>query len=198
MLQEEAQILIELGLTPLQAKVYVALINLENPTANATAKLSKVARQEVYRITNELVEMGIVSRILTTPTKFQPLPLSETVSFLLKRRMKKTSELQAKAREIMKKATERRLNKQKIYYIREIPEKGPWFENIHRQFKAVKTVDLLTTSQRFFSMMNYDEKMYQKALKRGIKIRIIIDKPPQNGTSILASINSLRESPTSG
>jgi len=194
-MEEEVQTLIEFGLTPLQAKVYIALINLENPTAKATAKLSKVARQEVYRITNELAEMGIVSRIITTPTKFQPLPLSQTVSFLLERKMKKTAELQAKASEMMKKAKERQATKEKNYEIREFPENGPWFKNIHRRFKTFKTFDLLTTFQRFSARMIHDEELYRKASKEGTKIRIIIEKPPQHGASIFPRINSLIKNP---
>jgi hypothetical protein len=103
--------------------------------------------------------------------------------------------LQARAREMMKKTKERWVTEEKIYYIREFPEKGPWFENIHTRFKTFKTLDLLTKFQRFSSRMNYDEEMYKKALERGTKIRIIIDKPSQNVAPILASINSLRKSP---
>jgi sugar-specific transcriptional regulator TrmB len=194
-MEEEAQTLIEFGLTPLQAKVYMALINLENPTAKATAKLSKVARQEVYRITNELAEMGIVSMIITTPTKFQPLPLSQTVSLLLERRMKKTAELQEKASEMMKKAKEGQATMQKNYQIREFPEKGPWFKIIHKRFETFKTFDLLTTFQRFSARMIHDEELYQRAVKRGTKIRILLGTPPQRDASILSSINSLTKYP---
>lgn len=192
--QEEVQTLVKLGLTSLQAKVYFALISLENPTANATAKLSKVARQEVYRITDELAEVGIVSRVVTTPTEFQPLPLSEAVSFLLERRIKETVELQAKACEMMKNAKDRQTSKEKHYEIKEFPENGPWFEYVHRQFKTFKTFDLLTSSKRFAARMIYDEELYRGGLKRGTKIRILTEKPRYNA-SIFRSINSLSRYP---
>jgi sugar-specific transcriptional regulator TrmB len=52
------QVLIELGLSSLQAKIYCSLIQIQDPTASTVSKLSKVARQEVYRITDELAEVG--------------------------------------------------------------------------------------------------------------------------------------------
>ncbi len=58
--EQVTDVLTDLGLSPLQAKVYSALIQLQDPTATAASRLSKVARQEVYRITEELEATGLV------------------------------------------------------------------------------------------------------------------------------------------
>jgi sugar-specific transcriptional regulator TrmB len=194
--EDEAQTLRELGLTLLQAKVYLALVSLGNTTAGKTAKLSKVARQEVYRIINELSEAGLVSRIVATPTMFKPLPLSEGLSLLLERRIKKTSELQAKVREVFhKNINKRETNNQSNYEFRMVPEKAPWFKyRTEMVEKKYQTFDLLTTVKRFSSRMVYDEEPYKKGAKRGAKIRILTEKPHRN-SPILASINALREYP---
>lgn len=193
--EEEAQTLMDLGLTALQAKVYVGLVRLGNPTANATAKFSKVARQEVYRITNELMEMGLVSRIVTTPTKFKPLPLKDAISFLLERRIKKTRELQVEAAKLVKEAAKKGVAiQQDSFEFLEIPEKGPWPKKCQVMMHPLETFDLLTSLRRFTSWITSDAEKYRKALKRGVKIRVIIEKP-QSNSPILRIINALRRDP---
>ncbi len=194
MFHEDAiQTLQKLGLTLLQAKVYLALVSLGNATAGDVAKLSQVARQEVYRLTNELEEAGLVSKILTTPTKIKPLPLNEGLSLLLKRRIKKTSTLKVEVKELLLKNTNQRERSGHSHYeFRMIPKKAPWFRNIHIDFEKYQTFDLLTSSKRFLSRMVYDEKLYRKGASRGTKIRIITEKPPRN-SPILSIVNALRE-----
>jgi DNA-binding MarR family transcriptional regulator len=191
----ELQVLIGLGLTPLQAKVYAAIISLENPTANAIAEVSKVARQEIYRITKELSEMGLVSKVIATPTKFKSLSLTEGLSFLLERRNEKTCKLQTDVRKILK----RKINKgattgHRVYEFIMVPEKAPWFKNIGVDFWKCRTFDLLTSIRRFSSRMSADEELYSKAVKRGMKIRVLTEEPPNN-SPILTAINTLKKHP---
>jgi Fe2+ or Zn2+ uptake regulation protein len=190
LLEEEVQTLRGLGLTFLQAKVYLALVSLGNPTARETAKLSKIARQEVYRIVNELSEVGLVSRIVTTPTKFKPLPLSEGASLLIGRRCKKTYELQTKVRKLLEKRTNKKLGHTN-HEFKMVPEKAPWFRN-YRRLETIKTFDLLTSVKRFSSRLLYDKEEWVKGLENGGKFRIVTEKPPPD-SSLLPIVNALRK-----
>jgi sugar-specific transcriptional regulator TrmB len=60
---ESNQLLIELGCTALQAKVYLNLLALENTTAKTLAKKANIARAEAYRILNELQEKNLLKKL---------------------------------------------------------------------------------------------------------------------------------------
>lgn len=191
--EDKMQILNELGLTTLQAEVYLTLAMLGKTTARKVAHFSKIARQEVYRIIGELSEVGLVSKILTTPTTFKPLPLNEGISLLLERKIDKTNELQIKVEELLKKKNSniRKKNLLIDYTFEMLPSNAPWFRDNATRFATYKTFALLTSFKRFSSRVNYDKKAFIKGAEKGTKIRILTEKPPDD-SPVLPIINSLR------
>jgi sugar-specific transcriptional regulator TrmB len=100
---KEVQTLIEFGLTRCQAKVYLALVKLgEDSKALTVFKVSNVARQDVYRILNELEQLGLVERVIAQPTRFRAISLGEAASIMLERKRKICSELSTKVKELEK------------------------------------------------------------------------------------------------
>ena len=61
---ENTDLLLGLGLTLNQAKVYLAVIKLEKTTVVQVANFSKVRREDVYRILPSLEKMGLIERLL--------------------------------------------------------------------------------------------------------------------------------------
>ena len=61
---ENTDLLLGLGLTLNQAKVYLAVIKLEKTTVGQVANFSKVRREDVYRILPSLEKMGLIERLL--------------------------------------------------------------------------------------------------------------------------------------
>lgn len=61
----------ELGLTSLQAKIYLALAQTGNATIRNIAKNSKIARQDVYRIMPSLQKLGLAEQIVVSPTMYK-------------------------------------------------------------------------------------------------------------------------------
>lgn len=191
--EDRIELLRKLGLSTLQAKVYLALVDLENATASEVSKLSDIARPETYRIINELLERGLVSKIISSPTKFQPIPLKEGASILFESRTIEFYELKT----IMQQLIERRFKqKGKVqkerYTFRKLPENSPWFRNNALRFAKYKTFDLLTTSKRFGSRIVFDEEPFRKGARKGIKIRIILDEP-KSGYPLSKIIESMNE-----
>lgn len=191
--QDKIELLENLGLTTLQAKVYLALINLENATANEAAKLSKIARPDAYRIINQLSEWGLVSKILSTPAKFQALPLKEATSILFERRTISYYKLKTKMKKILEKDfTEKRKVKRKEYAFKRLPENSPWFRNNALRFSRYKTFDLLTSARRLGSRIVFDEEPFRKGAKKGTKIRFLLDKP-KPGSPLSHVLENLNE-----
>ena len=73
-LKEDHQTLIDLGLTLLQAKVYLALVQSGTLKVGTIAQVSKVARPDVYRTLQKLQDLGLIEKIITKPILFRATP----------------------------------------------------------------------------------------------------------------------------
>ena len=181
MLEDEVQTLTRLGLTSIQARVYLALASSGISTAKTISKNSQVARPEVYRIMPTLEKLALVERIISTPCKFRANSMQDAVSVLIERRIKETSELQAITREMLKKFkynnTRTALEKDESQFIL-IPQKEAAIERRRKTIEnAQKSIDVVNSWKMFpITAFTYAEEI-MKALQRGVKIRVITQKP---------------------
>ena len=77
---ENTELLLGLGLTLNQAKVYLAILKLEKTTVGQVANFSKVRREDVYRILPSLEKMGLIERLLGKPTEIRATLISDSLS----------------------------------------------------------------------------------------------------------------------
>jgi sugar-specific transcriptional regulator TrmB len=94
-------IFVQLGLTSLQAQAYLTIFKLIQPNASSISKNLNVARSEVYRVTGELQELGLVHKFLTNPFSFRAISLSDAVTLLLKQKESKYTKIRAKAEQFL-------------------------------------------------------------------------------------------------
>lgn len=184
LLQEEpVQTLVKLGLTVLQAKVYLSLVKLGTSTGRTTAKAAKVAPQDVYRVLTELEEKGLIEKLIAKPNKYRPIPLEKGLSMLLQRRNKQTIEL--------KKATFEVFNAfQSIDNFEEqnetgdfvlIPNGKPIENRVARVWETAKTnISLMNDFQEGMDWHEKEFGLEVKALKKGINVREILSKTQKN------------------
>jgi len=59
-LEDHIRMLSDFGLTPSQAKVYLAIVEMGLASVSKVSKLSKVRREEVYRIVPNLERLGLI------------------------------------------------------------------------------------------------------------------------------------------
>ena len=78
---ENTDLLLGLGLSLNQARVYLAILKLEKTTVRQVAKFSKVRREEVYRILPALEKKGLVERLLGKPTEVRATVISDALAF---------------------------------------------------------------------------------------------------------------------
>jgi Response regulator containing CheY-like receiver, AAA-type ATPase, and DNA-binding domains len=81
---EVASIFGYFGLNKTKARIYIALNVLGAATASEIASLSKIRREEVYRILPELEETGIVTSKLDAPRRFMATDPVTSVELLVK------------------------------------------------------------------------------------------------------------------
>ena len=67
-----------------KARIYIAINVLGAATASEIASLSKIRREEVYRILPELEETGIVTSKLDAPRRFMATDPATSVEILVK------------------------------------------------------------------------------------------------------------------
>jgi sugar-specific transcriptional regulator TrmB len=95
---EILKILEDLGLSCSGARVYSTLLKL-GPDCKATSisKYSKVPRQDIYRVLEELEQNGMVEKLISRPAKFRAVPAKKAISLLLKKKKEAFSKLEKDA-----------------------------------------------------------------------------------------------------
>jgi sugar-specific transcriptional regulator TrmB len=84
---ENLQILKDLGLSNSQSRVYIALLKLgPESKATSTSKFSKVPRQDIYRVLEELVQIGLVEKLISRPAKYCAISPEKAISNLLEKK----------------------------------------------------------------------------------------------------------------
>jgi len=195
---EEVQTLTELGLTVSQAKVYLELLALEKATGKTLSKRSKVARQEAYRILAELQEKGLVEKIIAMPTEFKPIPIEDCLHILIERKKSELSETEKKAARLLQrfkgKNSKNAPQEEESQFIL-VPGKGAYFQRTRKVFENAQTsVDAVTTLKRFQSITLILDEELKKALKRGVRMQIITEKP-EDENSLPERIKALEQDP---
>ena len=175
---ENIQTLMGLGLTFCQAKVYLALLPDESCTAKTLSRLSKVTRQDIYRIMPKLQTLGLAQKILSIPTEWKATPIDEGLTILLERKNKQFSKLQEKTTELLSsfrennKRTEHR-KKEPEFII--IPGGETHIRWITKKIANVKeSNDAFVTWNAFQVMMFNESKQFKKLLEKDVKFRHII------------------------
>jgi Predicted transcriptional regulators len=97
---EDTKLLTRLGLTELQAQVYLTLARMEKATLRDLSAAAKTDRANVYRVINRLQELNLIEKLLATPTVFRALPLAEGIKMLLEKKDQEHNEIKAKNKRV--------------------------------------------------------------------------------------------------
>jgi sugar-specific transcriptional regulator TrmB len=175
---EGVELLKCLGLSPLQAKVYLTLDKLGSSTARQTYKFAGVARQDIYRILVELQQFGLVEKILASPTRFASLPLVDGVHLLLETKTKEDANLRTRVEDLVEK--NKFMNKTSkspdVAEFSVFHEKAlvPKIEKALTEAKS--TLDVILSKEKYSFWLFREEELINKLLKKGVRIRFILDK----------------------
>lgn len=91
----------ELGLTLLESKVYLALVRLEDAPIKKIAMVTNITKQDIYRVIPGLQRKGIVEKRVTTPTTYKATPIEEATAILLHNKNQEYFDLQRKTAELV-------------------------------------------------------------------------------------------------
>ena len=175
----------KLGLSAVQAKVYLVTLKLGVATASIIAKNADVGREEVYRIFPALQEMGLVKKHITVPAKYEATPPSETMKILLLSRDEESEYLRTRADEFLDECSigePTDVQDVKTIIVSRDNISGVDAELLSLMRKTNSTLYFTTRQKLFFEAFNergltdWINEMHLAA-ERGVKFRMIMDGP---------------------
>ena len=176
---ENTDLLLGLGLTLNQAKVYLAVIKLEKTTVGQVASFSKVRREDVYRILPSLEKMGLVERLLGKPTEIRATRISDALSLLVAEEKGKFDERLVGMRGIVQKLSlkdwKQELPKEESIYILIAEKKSILAKTADLYSNSKKEVALIADKGRIMPVLFQFSDEYTLAIKQGTVIRLLFE-----------------------
>ncbi len=80
---DKSDLLMGLGLTPNQAKVYHTILKIGSATVIQIAKSSSVRREDVYKVLPALEKMGLAEKLLGKPALIRATPVAGALASLI-------------------------------------------------------------------------------------------------------------------
>ncbi len=181
-LEDYANILSAFGLTHNQAKVYIATIQLGVASISQVSKVSKVRREDVYRMLPKLNELGLIEKLLGKPAKIRATPMEEALSILIKREKeiadKKLSALIAKKDAFLQNFKNYELNsriEEESRFSLITDGRAVLSKGMVMLKNAERTVDIITSKNAFNETFTTYRELVEKTIRRGIRYRIVLD-----------------------
>ncbi|MGD6809876.1 MAG: TrmB family transcriptional regulator [Candidatus Bathyarchaeia archaeon] len=177
---EEVKTLEGLGLSCRQARVYLALLKIGEAKANAVSNSSLVNRQDIYIVLDSLQQIGLVQKRITYPLTFTATPINQALQMLCQQKILELSTITKKIKDLTKKYNQ----PIKQTEIQDRTCLGTVFEGDHvkKNQKAIQdvkqSIDAITTWKQFRQITSLYECQLKAALKKGIIIRVITQKTP--------------------
>lgn len=189
---EEVAIFKLLGLTGVQAKVYITLAKSTTLTVSSISKHSKIQRTDLYEVLKTLEKKGLVEREITQPVTYRAIPVIEAVDLLLQNkndehllRQKKATELKEAFANVGKNLAADKQNGFKM-----LPKQRVSI-NVGRAIDAAqKSICFIASKSQLIIRLAVFSNEIESAFSRGVKCRIITEKTSDN-LSFLSQISHL-------
>jgi sugar-specific transcriptional regulator TrmB len=171
--------------------VYITLVTKGNLGISTLSKLSELYRTDAYRVIRELENKGLVERILVNPTLFKAIPLEESISILLQRRVKKERQLRQKALKLklgLSKETKRKQVVDASQFVL-VPARRVMDRIVTAVDQTQKSADLVLSNIKFVRGISAFFDKMEKSWNRGVKWRIAVCREEKEDETFWNNIN---------
>ena len=184
------EVLVNLGLTPVQARLYLALVESKATKISAISKISRVARPDIYRNLSRIQQLGLVEKIIKRPVEYRAISMNEGLLLLLERKTEEYKKVRAETRMLVDAAKIKKVNKCAYANQTEYPQ----FVLIPRRVaikkiktaieKAQQSLDFVLSWKKFlFGIANTFAESMEIVWAKNVKIRLITDRPLKSKTA---------------
>jgi len=182
---ENTDLLLGLGLSLNQARVYLTILKLEKTTVGQVSKFSKVRREEVYRILPALEKMGLIERLLGKPTEIRATPISDALSFLVSEEKAKSDDrlsgMRSKVKSLSSKDWKQPPPGEESIYILIAEKKAILAKTSELIRNSRKEVALIADKARILPVLSQFSDECKQAIKKGAQIRLIFEGDSPDG-----------------
>ena len=176
---EDTVLLLGLGLSLNQARVYLAILKLEKTTVGQVAKFSKVRREDVYRILPTLEKLGLIEKLLGKPAEIRATPISDALTYLMAEEKKRFDERLSGMRVTIKRLSlkdwKQPLPEEDSIYILIAEKKAILAKTAGLIRNSRKEVALIADKERIILILSQLSDECKQAIKEGAQIRLIFE-----------------------
>ncbi len=187
-LEKNVEMLIDFGLTGNQAKIYLTIARLRLASVGKISTVSKVRREDIYRILPKLEKMGLVEKLVGRPTKIRATPVEEALSSLIKHEEdmahKRVATMKAKTETFLKHfARAPRLEmEEKANFVLLSKRESIMAKMLTMMKKAEREIDIVFSRSQIMQFIHTLREELQKTIKKGVRIRIVSELPEYEDT----------------
>jgi sugar-specific transcriptional regulator TrmB len=182
---ENTDLLLGLGLSLNQARVYLAILKLERTAVGQIAKFSKVRREDVYRILPPLEKMGLIERLMGKPAEIRATPISDALTFLVAEEKTKSDDrlsgMRSKVKSLSAKDWKQPLPGEESIYILIAEKKAILAKTSELIKNSRKEVALIADKGRIIPVLSQFSAECKQAIKKGAQIRLIFEGDSTDG-----------------
>ena len=184
----ELQVLMDLGLTLVQAKVYWALVRSGPSRTSAISKLSKVPQPDIYKTLSKLQELGLVQQIIKKPLEYIATPANKALLLLLEAKTEQYRKVRAETQLLLENVRTKCINSVSQLDIPQfvlIPKGRIIIERIDTAIAQAQLSINLVISWKSFShgiASDFAESI-ENAWAKKVKTRFIVESPPKSETA---------------
>ncbi len=188
---EKVEALNNLGLPIAQAKIFVTLALRPKLTVFQISKSIGMPPEQIYRIMPQLIERGLIEKIITTPARFQTIPVETAIKSMLELKEKNLVETRTKAILLLDELELKReapVAEESSLVMIPTGKRLEEFRFSWKQ-KLKEKYDLLTTSARFITSLT---AQYEKVgVGKNVTMRLILEEEPRLHKAILQILSRL-------
>jgi sugar-specific transcriptional regulator TrmB len=177
---ENTDLLLGLGLSLNQSRVYLAILQLERTSVGQISKFSKVRREEVYRVLPALEKMGLVERLLGKPAEIQATPISDALTLLVDEEKSKSdarlSGMRRRVKMLSVKNWKQTLPGEESIYILVSERKAILAKTSELIGNSRKEVAIVADKGRIMAFLSLFPDEFKQATKKGAQIRLIFER----------------------
>lgn len=182
--EKDIRLLIDLGFTRNQAKLYLTLLILKESDGRTLHEKTNIARPEIYRTLSELERKGLVEKeISSTPYRYIATPVDFGLQILIAQQVQQCKETQERTKEFLRnfKNYEKDTLPEHEYKIIEVKGRQRLIQLIKLQHdNAQREIKIISSFRRWMQILDCCFENYEKAMARGVEYKAVIDATESN------------------
>ena len=173
----QVETLKNVGLSQVQARVYLNLAKLGTANIKTIASTANVARQDTYRIMSSLEKMGLAERVIAQTTMFTATPIRQGLNRILENKKKEYLESQKQIQRVFdhfyEKSNDTKGMQEDVKFT--ITSELNLLYDTHAKLSdnSSETIDTTLPLNLQKKTLFQHFKYIKRAVNRGIKIRVI-------------------------